>query len=223
MNYVVTGANRGLGLEMVRQLLAAGHGVIATARDPGSASELADLGVRVEALDTADAVSVAGFAARLGDEPIDVLVNNAGIMGHNGGGLAETDIEQLLTTFDVNSLGPLRVTQALLPNLRTGAGRTVVQMSSNLGSIADAGAGLFGYRASKSALNMLNKALSVELAGEGFTCVALHPGWVQTDMGGADATLTPAESVAGMVAVIARLDPSSNGAFLDYRGESLPW
>jgi NAD(P)-dependent dehydrogenase (short-subunit alcohol dehydrogenase family) len=223
MRYVITGANRGLGLELVRQLGAAGHDIIATARDPGSAAELAALGVRVEALDTGDSNSVAALAGRLGDTPIDVLINNAGISGHDGGRLVDTDIEQLPETFNVNSLGPLRVSQALLPNLRAGTGKTVVQMSSILGCITEAGAGLFGYRASKAALNMLNKALSVELESEGFTCVAMHPGWVQTDMGGAGATLTPAESVAGMVAVIAGLDASKNGAFIDYQGQALPW
>ena len=223
MKYVITGANRGIGLELVRQLAAGGSEVIATVRDPGSARELATMAVRIEALDTGDPVSVSAFAERLGDETVDVLINNAGISGHDGGRLADTDIEQLLDTFNVNSLGPMRVTQALLPNLRAGAGRTVVQMSSILGCIAEAGAGLFGYRASKTALNMLNKALSVELAGEGFTCVAMHPGWVQTDMGGAGATLTPAESVAGMIAVIAGLDTGKNGTFIDYRGENLPW
>jgi NAD(P)-dependent dehydrogenase (short-subunit alcohol dehydrogenase family) len=223
MKYVITGANRGIGLELVKQLTARGNEVIATARDPGSARELLATAVRVEALDTVNPGSVAGFAARLGDEPVDVLVNNAGIGGHDGGRLADTDIEQLLDTFNVNSLGPMRVTQSLLPNLRAGAGKTVVQMSSILGCITEAGAGLFGYRASKTALNMLNKALSVELGSEGFTCVAMHPGWVQTDMGGANATLTPEESVSGMVSVIAGLDASHNGAFIDYRGQALPW
>lgn len=223
MNYVVTGANRGLGLELVRQLTGAGHRVIATARNPDSASELAALGVRIETLDTARADSVAAFAACLGDVPVDVLVNNAGIMGHDGGRLADTDVEQLLTTLNINSLGPLRVTQALLANLRAGTGKTVVQLSSCLGSIADAEAGLFGYRASKAALNMLNKVLSVELGGEGFTCVAMHPGWVKTEMGGADAPLTPEESVAGMVRVIGALKATHNGAFIDYQGEPLAW
>ncbi len=223
MKYLVTGANRGIGLELVRQLVAAGHDVIATARDPGSAEELASLGVRIEPLDTSDAASVAAFAGALEGEAIDVLINNAGIGTIEGSGLAETDLEQLLGLFNVNSIGPMRVTQALLPNLRAGSGRTVVQMSSILGCIADAGAGMFGYRASKSALNMLNRTLSAELEGEGFTCVAMHPGWVQTDMGGAAATLSPAESVAGMVEVIAGLDTSHNGGFLDYQGETLPW
>jgi NAD(P)-dependent dehydrogenase (short-subunit alcohol dehydrogenase family) len=222
--FVVTGANRGLGLEFCRQLTAAGADVVATARDPVVAAELRRLSpARVEALDVADAASVASFAAALGETPVDVLINNAGI-GGSSAGIAALDLDETARFFAVNSLGPLRVTQALLPHLLRGRRRTVVQITSNMGSIANnAQGGYYSYRASKTALNSLNRTLSLELAGKGFVCVALHPGWVRTDLGGAGAPLTPGESVRGLLQVIAGLSPKHNGGFFDHTGAALPW
>ncbi len=221
---VVTGANRGLGLELCRQLTAAGATVVATARDPGAAAELRQAAPqKIEALDVTDPGSVAAFAGALGETAVDVLINNAG-MGGAGTGIAELDLDQTARFFAVNSLGPLRVTQALLPHLLRGGGRTVVQISSNMGSIAnnDQG-GYYGYRASKTALNSLNHTLSHELAGKGFVCVVLHPGWVRTDMGGAEAPLTAEASARGLLGVVAGLEARHNGGFFDHTGNPLPW
>jgi NAD(P)-dependent dehydrogenase (short-subunit alcohol dehydrogenase family) len=221
---VVTGANRGIGLELCRQLKAAGAEVIATARDPESATELQALSpARIEALDVADPASVAAFADALGDTAVDLLINNAGI-GGPGAGIANLDIDEIARTLNVNSLGPLRVTQALLPNLLRGRRRIVAHISSNMGSIAnnDQG-GYYGYRASKTALNSFNRSLAHELRGRGFTCVVLHPGWVQTGMGGESAPLTPEASVGGLMRVLARLSPKHNGRFFDHTGAELPW
>ena len=181
------------------------------------------LGVRVEGLDVTDQASVAAFSSRLADAPVDLLINNAG----KGGGrtsLEALDVAELASFFDVNSLGPMRVTQALLPNLRRGKPRIIASITSRMGSIDDnTSGGAHGYRASKCALNMLNKSLSVDLAREGFTCVVLHPGWVQTDMGGQGAPLSVALSVKGLLRVIDGLRPTDTGRFLDFEGKAIAW
>ena len=220
---LVTGANRGLGLEFARQYADAGWQVIGTARDPEEAQELEALGVRIMQLDVADQQSVDALAAALGDEPIDLLINNAGIFPRVGT-LDEIDFDDYERTLAVNTVGPVRVTRALLPNLRRGQLKMVAGLSSNLGSIAENERGNFyGYRESKAGLNMFTKTLAAELGPEGFICVVLTPGWVQTDMGGPNATLTPAESIAGMKAVLDRLTPADNGTFWSYNGSQMPW
>jgi NAD(P)-dependent dehydrogenase (short-subunit alcohol dehydrogenase family) len=220
---LVTGANRGLGLEFVRQLQARGETVIATAREPEAAAELRNTGARVEALDVGDPASIEAFAGSLGEQPIDLLINNAG-MGVGGKSFVDEDFNAVETYFRVNSLGPMRLTQRLLPNLRAGQGKRIAGLTSKMGSIADnTSGGAYGYRASKSALNMLNKSMSIDLRREGFTCVVLHPGWVATDMGGAAAPLAAPESVRGMLAVIDGLGPEDGGRFFDYLGAEIPW
>ena len=220
---VVTGANRGLGLEMARQLASAGYGVVGTARKPAEAEELRALGVEVRQLDVTDDASVAALAEALGGRAVDLLVNNAGIYPRESG-LASLDLDDVKLAFDVNALGPLRVTRALLPNLREGHGKKIVHVSSSMGSIASNGrGGSYAYRASKTALNSFNKTLSIELAGEGFVAIVVNPGWVRTDMGGPNARLTPEQSVAGLLKVIAGLEPGDNGRFFDHSGEELPW
>jgi NAD(P)-dependent dehydrogenase (short-subunit alcohol dehydrogenase family) len=220
---LITGANRGLGLEFARQYAAAGWTVIATARNPADAADLNALGVRVMALDVADQDSVNGLVRALGATPVDLLINNAGIFPRVGT-LAETDFDDVARTYSVNTIGPMRVTRALLPNLRKGGMKTVVSITSGLGSITDNTSGRFyGYRESKAALNMFTRSLAAELRDEGFTCVVISPGWVQTDMGGPNANLTPEESITGMRAVIARLKPADTGTFWNYNGETIPW
>lgn len=221
--FVVTGANRGLGLELSRQLQAAGARVIATARQPSAADALQTLGVQVEALDVADEASVAAFALRLGEMAVDVLINNAG-RGGAAGGIVEQDFAEMARLFAVNSIGPLRVTQALLPHLSRGSRRIVAQISSQMGSLTNnLQGGYYAYRASKTALNMLNRTLALELGAKRFICVALNPGWVRTDMGGPEAPLSPAQSARGLLRVIAKLSAKENGAFLDHRGATVPW
>lgn len=220
---LITGANRGIGLEMARQFSERGYVVIGTARKPDEATDLKALKVQVEQLDVIDSASVSALARRLDGVPIDLLVNNAGVGGQTAGSFAAVDFDKVAHTFDVNSLGPMRVTQALLPNLEAGEGRTIVQITSVMGSIEQNGGGFFGYRASKAALNMLNKSLAVELGKQGFVCLALHPGWVKTRMGGAGAPVEPEDSVAGILEVIDGLTPDDNGRFLDYQGKTIPW
>jgi NAD(P)-dependent dehydrogenase (short-subunit alcohol dehydrogenase family) len=220
---LITGANRGIGLEYARQFAAKGYQVIGTTRDPADAKDLSTVADRVEPLDVTDAASVAALAQRLRGVPIDILVNNAGVFDRADVTIDKVDFAMMEQTLSVNTLGPLRVTQALLPNLRSGKQRKIVNMSSQLGSIATSDGRWYAYRASKAALNQVNKTLSVELAPDGFMCVVLHPGWVRTDMGGASATYSPRESVAGLIAVIEKLEPDDNGRFYDFKGTPIPW
>jgi NAD(P)-dependent dehydrogenase (short-subunit alcohol dehydrogenase family) len=220
---LITGANRGIGLEYARQFAAKGFKVIGTARDPADAKELAAVAGRVEPLDVTDAASVAALAARLNGVAIDILVNNAGMFDRKDVSVDRVDFVMMEQTFAVNTLGPLRVTQALLPNLRAGKRRTIVNMSSQLGSIEQSNGDWYAYRASKAALNQITRTLSAELASDGFTVVVLHPGWVRTDMGGAGATYTPQESVRGLITVIDKLGPADNGRFYDFKGNPIPW
>ena len=220
---LVTGANRGIGLEYARQLSAKGYTVIGTARAPERAEELAAVADQVEQLDVADPASVAALAERLDGVAIDILINNAGIFDRRDETIDKVDFDVMAQTFAVNTMGPLRVTQALMPNLRAGERKVVIGMSSGLGSIEKSTGRWYSYRSSKTALNSVNKVLSQELADEGFIFTVLHPGWVQTDMGGSSATYTPQESVAGLVKVIEGLGPEDNGAFYDFQGQPIPW
>ena len=220
---LVTGANRGLGLEFARQYAAAGWQVIGTARKPDEAKELEALDVRVIPLDVTNQESVDRMAAELADQPIDLLINNAGIFPRVGK-IDEIDFDDYSRTLAVNTVGPVRVTRALLPNLRQGQLKIIAGLSSNLGSIAENERGNFyGYRESKAGLNMFTKTLAAELGPEGFICVVLTPGWVQTDMGGPNAPLQPADSISGMKAVLDKLTPADNGSFWSYDGSQMPW
>jgi len=220
---LVTGANRGLGLEFARQLSAGGAEVIGTARKPEEAEELRATGARVLQLDVTDPESVASLVKSLGDAPLDLLINNAGISGRNpeGGGL---DFERVALVLDVNLIGPMRVTHALLPALERGAGKRVVNVSSRLGSVElNTSGGFNGYRESKAGLNMFSRSLAHELAPKGIRCIALSPGWVRTDMGGPEAPLSPEESIRGMLAVIAGVGEEESGRYYQWDGEELPW
>ena len=220
---LITGANRGLGLEFAKQYSEAGWYVIGTARNPDSATDLRELGATVLQLDVTDAESVGALAKQLENKPIDMLINNAGIFPRYNT-LAETDFESVGRILDVNLIGPMRVTQALLPNLSAGEQKKIINITSSLGSIESNGFGRFyGYRESKAGLNMFSKTLSVELKEQGFIAVSIHPGWVQTDMGGPSATLTPEESITGMRAVIDKLTVEDSGTNWGVEGEQVPW
>jgi NAD(P)-dependent dehydrogenase (short-subunit alcohol dehydrogenase family) len=220
---LITGANRGLGLEFARQYSAAGWRVIGTARRPDAATDLNALEVRVMRLDVTDQESVDRLANDLGDEAIDLLINNAGIFPM-AATLPEIDFDNITRTLAVNTIGPMRVTRALLPNLRRGGAKKIVNITSNLGSIAGNTDGRFyGYRESKAALNMFTRSLAAELRDDGFTCIVMNPGWVQTDMGGANAPLQPPESISGMRAVIDRLTPADTGTFWTHEGKQMAW
>jgi len=222
---LITGAGRGLGLEFARQYAADGWRVHACARQPEKATALKKLAGEVvtHRLDVCQGKEIALLQTTLAGEAIDVLLNNAGIPGPRGQPIADIRDEDWLEVLRVNAIAPLRVASALADNVAKSKMRLMVFISSQLGSIARAGAGWHPYRMSKAALNAGVRVLSLELAGRGITCVVFHPGWVRTDMGGPGAALDPATSIAGMRAVIARLKPSDNGRFLNYDGAEIPW
>jgi len=227
MKVIVTGSNRGIGLELTRQYLGRGAHVVATARDPGSAAELAALQgagrLEIMALDVTDAASVAALARAIGDAPVDVLINNAGVYGKHGS-LADVDFEDALRTIDTNAIGALRVSAALIPNLVRGQDKKLVSITSGMGSIDDnTSGGAYGYRMSKAALNMAMRSLAADLKGDGVTVVAVNPGWVQTDMGGRGAPTKVEDSAAKIIALIERIGLAESGSFLDYRGHTWKW
>jgi NAD(P)-dependent dehydrogenase (short-subunit alcohol dehydrogenase family) len=227
---LVTGANRGLGLEFVRQYAAAGWRVYAGCRTPAAARALGALAgdsgrrVTVHALDVRDRAGIRALAAELSGQPVDVLLNNAAIWGSAGQGLGQLDDRVWAEVLDVDVLGPARVTEAFVANVAASARKTVVVLSSRLASIAsnDSG-GRYMYRSAKAGVNAVVRSLAVDLAPRGVVCVALSPGWVRTDMGGPQAPLSPEDSVAGMRRVIDGLDLAQTGRFLVYDGSTLPW
>ncbi len=242
-NALVTGANRGIGLEFVRQLLAAGDHVIATCRHPGKATALNSLAgehpgrLHVLPLDVADAKSRASLIHDLplvlGDDGrIDLLLNNAGVL-HSGERFGHVEQAVLEDSLRINAMGPFLLAQALahlLTDVVEAAddaepSRTVIaNISSQLGSITHTTRfGTPSYAISKAAQNMASALLAQTLADRGIVVLALHPGWVQTDMGGAQAQVTPADAVSGLLRVIGTASPAQSGGFFDWRGEPLPW
>jgi NAD(P)-dependent dehydrogenase (short-subunit alcohol dehydrogenase family) len=227
---LVTGANRGIGLEFVRQYAKAGDRVIAVSRHPDQARELAAIAGRADgrvstpAADVADDASMAALKAQVGDQPIDVVVANAGVMGperqHQPGKL---DFAGWLETLSTNTLGPMRTAEAFLPNLKAGREKKLIAITSGMGSTAEAGGGYLAYRSSKAALNNAWRNLAPALRKDGITAVVLSPGWVKTDMGGAGAELTPEQSVSAMRRLIAGFTPKDAGRFLGVRGADVAW
>ncbi|WP_421710147.1 SDR family oxidoreductase [Algihabitans sp.] len=226
---LITGANRGLGLELARSFAADGWQVHACCRMPDKAPELraaaaaSEDRIEVHRLDVTDDLQVGGLARSLGGETLDLLFNNAGIYGPRDG-FGSQDFEAWNKVLAINLLAPLRMVENFVELVAASHGKLIVNMSSRLGSIAenDAGGG-YPYRSSKAALNMVTRGLSVDLAARGITVVSVHPGWVRTDMGGSDAALTVADSVAGLRRVMASLTIEDSGRFFDHSGAELPW
>ncbi len=216
---LITGANRGIGLEFCRQLVDRGDRVIAACRN--SNAELDALDVRVETgVDVTSEQAVTALAERLGDTPIDLLVNNAGILGHDR--LATLDFDAIRRQFEVNALGPLRVTAALLENLAPEA--KIALITSRMGSIADNTSGdNYGYRMSKAALNMAGMSLSRDLRTRRIAVIILHPGWVRTDMTKGSGLIDPPKSVSGLLERIDALTMETTGTFWHSNGEELQW
>jgi NAD(P)-dependent dehydrogenase (short-subunit alcohol dehydrogenase family) len=240
---LITGANRGLGLEFARQYAQDGWRVIAACRQPAAATQLQALAVGAPAvtvitLDVADPASIRALPqalpAALAEAGLDVLINNAGIFAHNtthtpvapdaGQIFGTLDAEGWLHVLRVNSIAPLLVAEAVLPFMRRGQHRTMVTISSTMGSIERmTESGCIAYRSSKAALNAAWRNVALALQADGLIVTSLNPGWVQTDMGGMNATLTPTESVTQLRQVIAGLTLAQSGMFLSYDGKSVPW
>jgi NAD(P)-dependent dehydrogenase (short-subunit alcohol dehydrogenase family) len=225
--YLVTGVGRGIGQELSRALLLRGDRVIGTLRDPARAmaglSEFTASGqLKLLALDVRDRASIAE-AARQVDGPIDVLINNAGIIGPKHQSTLDMDFDGFLETLRVNTLGPLRVVQAFLPNLRRAKQPKIMTISSRMGSLSYAKSDRIAYRASKAAVNKVMQGLATDLHPEGIIAVSVHPGWVRTDMGGSGADISVSESAQGLIALIDKLTLEETGGFYDWQGQRIPF
>ena len=217
---LVTGANRGIGLEFAKHYAADGWSVIGTAREPDAAEELKAIGaVEILQLDVADADSVDAFADALGDRPVDLFINNAGVYGSN-----DLDRDDWLKTLEINTIAPTLLAERLKPNVAASDQKKMAVISSMMGSIGDGnGSNAIIYRSSKAAVNAAWKALSNRYRDDGIAIAILHPGWVQTDMGGPNAAIDTETSVTGMRAVLDSLSLQSTGRFTAYDGSQLPW
>lgn len=227
---LITGANRGLGLEFTRQYAAAGWRVLACCRTPHQATALQALAdatpgqISLHALDVADLEAIDMLARELRGTPVDLIINNAGIYPDRRGGFGQTDYDAWLQAFLVNTMAPMKMVEAFIGNLELGQRKIVATISSKMGSVTDNTSGdCYLYRSSKAATNMVVKSLALDLAARGIRAVVLHPGWVQTDMGGPNALITPAQSIAGMRQVLDRLTDADSGRFISYDGTEVPW
>lgn len=232
---LVTGANRGLGLEFARQYAVDGWNVLATARDPKSATELQALAkkystVRVLPLDLANEASIKELAGTLKGTPIDVLILNAGIYPREGQKIGQIDYQGWREAFEINVFGPMRATEALLANVASSERKQIAAISSSMGSLKAVQGGSvalagtsYQYRSSKTALNMAISILAKELEPRGISAVLFDPGWVKTDMGGPRAQLTPEQSISGMRKVLAGNPKELVGKFLGHDGTPRPW
>jgi NAD(P)-dependent dehydrogenase (short-subunit alcohol dehydrogenase family) len=227
---LITGANRGLGLEFVRQYLADGWQVYATCRDPASASELRGLAdasrgkLRILPLDVTKNSSVTAAAEELKGEAIDLLLNNAGVGGARGQSIGNIDYDAWSKVLDVNTMGPMRVSEAFVDHVARSERKLIVTLTSGMGSIGDnTSGGAFAYRSSKAAVNMVMRSLAIDLAPRGITCIVVNPGWVLTDMGGPNAKMAPSESVAKMRRLIDAWGPTHSGKFFNHDGSEYEW
>ena len=227
--WMITGANRGIGLALTMELVRRGDHVIAAARDPwgGALAELAAehvAALTLVELDVTSDESVAAAKAGLEGQPIDVLLNNAGVYGPRDRQSAfEMDFDAWREVFEVNVYAPLRIAQAFLPNIEAGAGRKIATISSRMGSIGSNPANNIAYRSSKAAVNMTMVAFGNAVRERGVTQLLFHPGWVRTDMGGGGADIAPSESAAGLIATISASGLAQTNSFRTWQGETIPW
>ena len=220
---LITGAGRGIGLELARQYAADGWTVIGTVREAAAARALTDIGARAISLDVTDLAAVKRLPEQLHGAPLDVLFCNAGISGKRGMALGSFDYGEWEKVLRVNLLGAAAVIEALVDNVAASTSKTIAVMSSRMGSISGTTGATLPYSTSKAALNLLARGLSATLAPRGVIVVALNPGWVKTDMGGAGAPLSPRDSVRGLRRVLGSLRPQDSGKFLAHDATAIPW
>ena len=225
---LITGANRGIGLALVSRYLAAGSQVVATCRSPEDAMALkslqeANASLEILPLDTTSETQTQRLVTSLSGREIDVLINNAGVMGGDRQGLQNMDYAAWSDAFAVNTMAPFRLSVALLDNLLAAERPRIITVSSQMGALARQSKGALIYRSSKAAVNKTMQVLALELESQGIIVCPVHPGWVQTDMGGAQADITPAQSADGLYQLIAQLDASKSGRFWRFDGSEHPW
>ncbi len=225
---LITGANRGIGLGLTTEFLKNGWSVIAAARNPDGARDLWELEtyhakmLKLIRLDVSDIESIQNLSNILQNVPLDLLINNAGVLPDGAADINTVTASQLQQAFQINTIAPLLVTQACLKNLRLAKPGVVATITSRMGSIADnTSGGYYAYRSSKSAVNMVMTSLAHDV--KEVIPVLIHPGWVQTDMGGRSAPTSVHESQSGIYRVLTSIDETKRGAFLDFRGDPLPW
>ncbi len=227
-NVLITGANRGIGLELAKQYAADGDRVFAFCRSPQSAEALRALPagsggrVTVHPMDVGDEDSIRAAAKSLGDQPVDILINNAGTRGGDKQSLEEIDTADWLDAFRVMTIGPFRVVQAFLPNLKRAENPKIVTITSQIAATTWPMGGFYSYGSAKAAVNRVMLALARDLKDQAIVAL-IHPGWVKTDMGGPHADIAPEESAAGIRNVIASLSKSDTGKFFRWRGDIHPW
>lgn len=216
---MITGANRGIGLEFCRQYALAGWRVLACCRHPSKSP--AQPGVETYPLDVGDSAQIENLAGLLSGIAIDVLINNAGIYPDSGS-FGKVDYAKWMDAFEINAMAPLRMAEAFVNQIAKRG--TIATLTSKMGSLADnTSGGEYSYRSSKAAANMVMRSMAIDLKALGIISVALHPGWVRTDMGGPGALISVEQSVSGMRKVIEKLQPEDTGKFLSYDGHEIPW
>jgi NAD(P)-dependent dehydrogenase (short-subunit alcohol dehydrogenase family) len=226
---LVTGSNRGIGLEIVNQYAQLGWQVHACCRQPDNAHDLQSLAqnnpaIQVHALDISDEAQINALADKLKDISIDLLFNNAGIYGQQNASFGNTDSQQWLDCFYINCIAQLKMCEAFVDHVARSKFKTIASMSSKMGSMTDNGSGgSYVYRSSKAALNAVMKSASIDLKPRGIKVAILHPGWVLTDMGGPNAEISTAESVQQMRNTLERLTLDNNGGFFEIDGSIIPW
>ncbi len=228
---LITGANRGIGLEFSRQYAASGWNVLACTRHPETSTQLNGLAakypgrIQIWRLDVEDHAEIGKLSSALADESIDLLINNAGVYSDNDTkGFSHTDYDEWARVFRINTMAPVKMAEAFAAQVSRSNMKSIVSMSSIMGSVSDnSSGGSYLYRSSKAALNMVVKSLAIDLKAVGIISVVFHPGWVRTDMGGPNASITAEQSVSGMRQVIDDLRLSDSGKFLDYAGREIPW
>lgn len=224
---VISGANRGLGLALTRRFAKAGWRVIAGCRDPENASELAELRedstVQVVLLDVTDADDIGALVDQLGDNHVDALINNAGVLDTNREDISEVGDDEWLQMFAINSIAPVRMALAFKDHLKRSPNPRIVTVSSEMGSLNKSLDGAIAYRTSKAAVNKAMQALATNFASDGVVVVPIHPGWVRTDMGGAQAAISPEQSADGIFELTTSLTQEMSGRFWTFDGTEHPW
>lgn len=228
-NILITGSNRGIGLELVRQYADDNWHVFACCRLPEDADDLQKLAssnknISIHALDVSNSLQISALASELKDTSIDILFNNAGIYGPYNANFGNTDEQQWLECFSINTISPMKVTEAFVNHVANSQLKIIASMSSKMGSMADNGSGgSYLYRSSKAALNAVMTSVAIDLKPQGIKVAIMHPGWVKTDMGGPNAEISTHACVVQLKKILNELTLESSGSFFEIDGSIIPW